>query len=262
MGEGNFGLDFGGGSKFGVEEDKIIEAYRKAQRAGVERFGIHMMTGSGILSPGYFGDVTEKLGRISEQITEELGIEFEFVDVGGGLGVPYRPDQTPIDVEKAAENIVNNLESFDIGDPTIMMEPGRYLVAESGTLVTRVQDTLEKSDKTYLGLNSGMHHFLRPMLYDAYHEIEAVEKRSEKFEVDIVGLVCENTDKFAEDRNISKVKSGDSVAIRDVGAYGFAMASNWNTRPMPYELMIEEGKVSVIRENQKWSDVFHGTSFE
>lgn len=107
-----------------------------------------------------------------------------------------------------------------------------------------------------------MHHFLRPMLYDAYHEIEAIDPGDEKMTADVVGLVCENTDTFAENREVSKVESGDLVAIRDVGAYGFAMESNWNTRPMPPEVKVEEGESEIIREAQGRSDVFHGTGFE
>ena len=261
IGRGDFGLELGGGSKFGVNEENALEAYRKAKEAGVERFGIHMMTGSGVLEAEYFGKVTRKLGEIAENISEELDIEFEFVDIGGGLGVPYRPEEEELDVEKVAENVSEALERFDLGGPEVMMEPGRFLVAQSGTLITRVQNILEK-EKTYIGLNSGMHHFLRPMLYDAYHEIEAVDPSEEKFSGDVVGLVCENTDTFAEDREISRVERGDLIAVRDVGAYGFAMASNWNTRPLPPEVMVENGEAEVVREGQGWQDVFHGTGFE
>ena len=259
IGQGDFGLDFGGGSKFGVNEENALEAYRKAKKAGVERFGIHMMTGSGVLDPEYFGKITRKLGQIAENISEKLGIEFEFIDIGGGLGVPYRPEEDDIDVEKVAENVSEAFDEFDF-DAEVMMEPGRFLVAQSGILITEVQDVREK-EKTYVGLNSGMHHFLRPMLYDAYHEIEAVDPSNEKMDANIVGLVCENTDTFAEDREISRVQRGDHIAIRDVGAYGFAMASNWNTRPLPPEIMVDGEQVEVIREAQVWSDVFHGTDF-
>lgn len=260
IGKGDFGLELGGGSKFGVEEKRALEAYMKAKEAGVQRFGIHMMTGSGVLDPEYFGKITRKLGVIAERISEEAGIEFEFIDLGGGLGVPYRPEQTEIDVESVAENISEALDQFSF-DAEIMMEPGRFLVAQSGTLITSVQNVLEKEDKTYLGLDTGMHHFLRPMLYDTYHEIEAVDPLEETMTADIVGLVCENTDTFAEGREISRVQSGDLVAIRDVGAYGFAMASNWNTRPLPPEVKVEGGQSELIRKGQNWQDVFHGTGF-
>lgn len=258
IGQGDFGLELGGGSKFGVEESEAVEAYRKAKKAGVERFGIHMMTGSGVLDAEYFGKVTRKLGEIAERISEEVGIEFEFIDIGGGLGVPYRPEEDELDVEKVAENVAEALDEFDF-EAEVVMEPGRFLAAQSGTLIANVQDVLEKKEKTYVGLDTGMHHFLRPMLYDAYHEIEAVNPSEEKMRADIVGLVCENTDTFAEGREISRMESGDLIAIRDVGAYGFAMASNWNTRPLPPEVKVEDGESEVIREDQGWRDVFHGT---
>lgn len=261
IGKGDFGLALGGGSKFGVEEDKAVEAYRKARERGVERFGIHMMTGSGILEPEYFGKVTRKLVEIAEDISDELGIEFEFIDVGGGLGIPYRPEEDELNVEKAVSNIVDAIEESGLDDPEIMMEPGRYLVAQSGTLVGSVNGVMEKSEKTYVGLDTGMHHFLRPMLYDAYHEITVLNSKDEKMEADIVGLVCENTDTFAEDREISRVEEGDLLAIHDVGAYGFAMASNWNTRPLPSEVAVENGDTRVVRKPQDWKDVFHGTEF-
>jgi diaminopimelate decarboxylase len=257
IGKGDFGLELGGGSKFGVEEENAVEAYRKAKEAGVERFGIHMMTGSGVLEPEYFGRVTRKLAEIAERISEELDIKFEFIDIGGGLGVPYKPDEEPLDVAQVAENVSEALESFDLGNPEVMMEPGRFLVSQSGYLITTVQDVLEK-EKTYIGLDSGMHHFLRPMLYEAYHEITSAKPSEEKVNADIVGLVCENTDKFAEDREISNVEPGDQVVIHDVGAYGFAMASNWNTRPLPPELLVDS-EVEVIRSAQEDLDVFHGT---
>lgn len=260
IGKGDFGLTLGGGSKFGIEEQNAVEAYRKAKEAGVERFGIHMMTGSGVLEAEYFGKVTRKLAEIAQDITNELDIEFEFIDIGGGLGVPYTPEENNLDVDLVAENVSDALEDYELGNPAVMMEPGRFLVAESGYLISRVQDVLEK-EKTYVGLDSGMHHFLRPMLYDAYHEIEAVKPSNEKITADIVGLVCENTDKFAENREISKVEVGDLIAVHDVGAYGFAMASNWNTRPLPSEVMVEDSDTRLIRKGQNWQEVFHGTQF-
>ena len=269
MGEGDHGLVFGGGdTKFGIPEERAVEAYRKAKERGVERFGIHMMTGSNVRDPEYFGQVTEKLLEIAGRIAEELDIEFEFVDIGGGFGVPYRPDQEKLDVEEAAENVTerftDGLEKYDIGSPKLMIEPGRFLVAQSGHLLSRVTGVKEKGGTEFVGIDTGMHHNLRPMLLDAYHEILPAKdpERPADGEKDVVGPVCSSVDVMAEDRALPEMEEGDILSIEDVGAYGFTMASHWNSRPLPAEILVEDGEAEVIREREGIRDVFHGTELE
>lgn len=268
IGSGDHGLVFGGGdTKFGVPEERAVEAYRKAKERGAERFGIHMMTGSNIRDPEYFGQITGKLLEIAGEISEELDIEFEFVDIGGGLGIPSKPQEEELDVDAAAGNIVNALEEginiYDTGEPELRIEPGRFLVGEAGYLLTEVTGVKNKQDETFVGTDTGMHQLIRPMLYDAHHEIEPVTStRSEnKSEKDIVGCVCEN-DYLAQNYQLPEVEQGDILAIENVGAYGFVMSSNWNSRPLPAEVLVESNKSELIRERQEKEAIFHGTSLE
>jgi len=269
IGDGDHGLVFGGGdTKFGIPEERAVEAYRKAKKLGVEKFGIHMMTGSNVRNPEYFGQITEKLLEIAGEIAEELDIEFEFVDIGGGLGVPYRPGDEELDVERTAENITEKfqeeIKKHDVGRPQLRIEPGRYLVAQSGHLLSRVTGVKEKGGTEFIGIDTGMHHNLRPMLLDAYHEIrlaEDVEKPVDGKKT-VVGPVCSSTDVMAEDRELPQMSEGDLVSIEDVGAYGFTMASHWNSRPLPAEILVDDGEAEVVREREGLRDIFHGTELE
>lgn len=213
IGEGDHGLVFGGGDKkFGVPEERAVEAYRKAKERGAESFGIHMMTGSNIRDPEYFGEITEKLLEIAGMISRELDIEFEFVDIGGGLGIPYRPDQEELDIEgtaeKVAEAMKDGIKKYDIGEPELRIEPGRYLVAQSGHLLSRLTGVKQKGGKEFVGIDTGMYHNIRPMLLDAYHEIILAndpERPTDK-ERTVVGPVCSSTDVMAEERKLPEMK--------------------------------------------------------
>jgi len=266
IGRGDFGLVLGGGSKFGISKEEAVKGYRKAKENGVERFGVHMMTGSNVTDPEYFGEITERLLRIAGEIAEEVEIEFEFIDIGGGLGIPYRPEDEELDVEAAAENTVTafreGLEKHEVGEPELWVEPGRFLVAESGVLLTQVTGVKQK-DKAYIGTDTGMHQMIRPMLYDAYHEIKLASdlNREVTGEKDVVGCVCEN-DFLARDRKLPDIETGELLAVMNAGAYGFVMASNWNSRPLPQEILVEDSESEVIREKQDRQEVFHGTEIE
>ena len=266
IGSGDHGLVFGGGdTKFGVPEERAVEAYRKAKQRGAEKFGIHMMTGSNIRDPEYFGQITEKLLQIAGQISEELEIEFEFVDIGGGFGVPYEPDEEELNIDRTAEIVTKKfregIRENQIGNPELRIEPGRFLVAQSGHLLTRVTGTKEKAGKEFVGIDTGMHHNIRPMLLDAYHEIKLVNdtQRTGYSEKNVVGPVCSSTDIMAESRRLPKMVEGDILSIEDIGAYGFSMASHWNTRPLPPEVLVEDGETTLIREGENLDDLFHGT---
>jgi len=230
--EGNQQLMFAGGdAKFGIEEGKAVEAYRKAQEKGVEEFGIHMTTGSNVRDPKYFEKITERLLDVAGEISDELDIEFEFVDIGGGLGVPYKPGEEELDVDETAERVVNKfeegIEKYDIGRPELRIEPGRYLVAQSGHLISKVTGVKNKETE-YIGLDTGMHQLLRPSLLDSYHEIKKVNdsEENELAERTVVGLVCSSIDVIAEERKLPKLEEGDLVSIENLGAYGFVMASH------------------------------------
>lgn len=269
IGEGDHGLVFGGGdTKFGIPVERAVEAYRKAKKRGAEKFGMHMMTGSNVRDPEYFGQITEKLLGIAGEIAEELDIEFEFVDIGGGLGIPYRPEQEELDVEKTAEKVTEKfregIEEYSIGRPQLRIEPGRFLVARSGHLLSRVTGVKEKGGTEFVGIDTGMHHNIRPMLLDAYHEILLANdlERPVNGEKTVVGPVCSSTDVMAEDRELPEIEEGELISIEDIGAYGFTMASHWNSRPLPAEVLVDGGEVEVIREREGLRDIFHGTELK
>lgn len=266
IGDGDHGLVFGGGdTKFGISEDQAIKAYQRAKDQGAKKFGIHMMTGSNIREPGYFEKITRKLLEIADKIANETGIEFEFVDIGGGLGIPYEQDSEPLDIEETAERVSitfkKGVEKYEIGEPELRVEPGRYLVAESGVLLTEVTAVKNKEGTRYIGIDTGMHHMIRPMLLDAYAPIQKIGEKREEVEQTIVGPVCSSKDVMAENRMLSRLEAGDLIGIMNTGAYGFSMASNWNSRPLPPEVMVENSEYELIRDSQKPEDIFHGTSF-
>ncbi|MFB6185633.1 MAG: hypothetical protein ABEI86_02045, partial [Halobacteriaceae archaeon] len=176
IGKGEYGLAFGGGdTKFGIPETQAIDVYKRAKNRGASRFGIHMMTGSNIRDPHYFGEITEKLVTIAGSLSEELNLDFDFIDIGGGLGIPYEPQDQELDIEQTANIVTEALsrgkQKYDIGDPQLWIEPGRYLVAQAGVLLTTVTGVKEKGGTVYVGIDTGMHHNIRPMLLDGYHEI-------------------------------------------------------------------------------------------
>jgi len=256
------GLVFAGAdAKFGIEEEKAIDAYRIAKTAGITRFGMHMMTGSCVLDADYFAAAASKLLDIAGRIRKELGIEFEIIDIGGGLGITYEPGEKDLDVEEAAGKVAEvfkkKVKENNLGDPMLLMEPGRYIVCDAGILLSKVH-SIKDAKKRFIGVDAGMNNLLRPMLYDAYHPIFVANKLNEKNieKVNIAGPVCENTDQLAKDRLLPHLEEGDLLAVLDVGAYGFSMGSQYNSRPMCAEVLCNNGKSEVIRERETVEDLY------
>jgi len=252
----------GEGTKFGIHEDRAIEAYKKAKAAGIKRFGIHMMTGSCILEGDYFSRICEKLLGIAGRIKKELAIEFDYIDIGGGFGIPYEEDESELDIEKVAKDLCDNYQQycaqFDLGSPKLLVEPGRYLVGNAGVLLSTINH-IKKNNKgsPYLGLDAGMGTLMRPALYGAYHDIVPVKQdmSEAKTKYNIVGPICESTDSFAKDRSLATVQSGELLAILDAGAYGYAMGSCFNGRLLPAEVLADQGSDKLIRRAQETKDV-------
>ncbi|MBI4440082.1 diaminopimelate decarboxylase [Candidatus Woesearchaeota archaeon] len=268
MGSGKFqGLVFAGpDAKFGIIERDVKKAYETAKSLGVESFGIHMMTGSCILNPDYFEQVVGKLLDIAGPIAQQLGIKFDFIDIGGSLGVPYTPDEEELDMDMVAEKVVSKLKEklaqYDMGEPFLIHEPGRYLVCDAGILVARVC-SIKSGYKKFIGIDAGMNNLMRVALYDAYHHILYANNLgdSEREAVNIVGQICENTDQFAKGRMMPKsIKVGDVLAILDVGTYGFGMGSQYNSRPRPAEVLVCNGASELIRQRESFGDLIRGTA--
>lgn len=248
----------GSDAKFGIPYEKAKEAYKMAQDAGVKRFGIHMMTGSNNLEPYYFAEVVDKLLIIAGDIFPELGIIPEFIDIGGGQGVPYRDDEEPLNVDLMAKLIARIIKErctqFDFGEPELLLEPGRYLAADAGYLITKVTG-IKNGYKKFIGLDAGMGTLVRPSLYGAFHRLEVYGKNSDFENVNICGQICENSDIFMKNVRLPKMEIGDIATFRDTGAYGFVMSSVYNNRTRPAEVLIEDGRAKLIRKRETFEDI-------
>jgi diaminopimelate decarboxylase len=247
-------------SKFGVMEQEAVQVYEKAQDLGFKPVGIHTHIGSGILDPEPFKLAVQVLMDVAGRVHNEAGVKFEFIDFGGGLGIPYTPDESVLDIEKFAMEIVvlykNKLNEHGIENPTMCIEPGRYIVGDASYLLTEV-NTVKQSYRKFIGVNAGFNTLLRPTMYGSYHHILVVDK-PDAFptqNVDVAGNVCESGDLFARDRPLPEIMEGDVLAIMNAGAYAFSMASQYNSRPRPAEVIVSEGKADVIRERETYADL-------
>ncbi|MCX8176706.1 MAG: diaminopimelate decarboxylase [Candidatus Bathyarchaeota archaeon] len=251
-------------SKFGVDEKTALEIYRTARLAGVEKFGIHMHIGSGILNPDPYIKAAERLLQVAKNIHEVAGVNFEFVDVGGGIGVPYRPDEEEFDIEGFADKLTvlfkEEIQSCGLGEPELWLEPGRYLVAESTILLTRVNMVKQTPYRKFVGVDAGFNVLIRPTMYGSYHHVVVANRlNAEPAEkCDIVGPICESGDFLCRERLLPEVAEGDLIAVLTAGAYGYSMSSQYNSRPRPAEVLVKNGLHEVIRERETLQDLLRG----
>jgi diaminopimelate decarboxylase len=258
----------GPSSKFGMTESQALKTYKTALQEGIQDFGIQMHIGSGILEPSPLLEALKKLLLIAGRIRDEVGIEFTFIDMGGGLGVTYKPTDIPLDVDTLAKRCIeifnDRVKEFKLGEPELWMEPGRYLVADAGLLLTRVNTIKRTPRKTFAGVDAGLNILIRPAMYGSYHHILAVEKINQPRveEYDVVGPICESGDFLARDRPLPKLEEGDLLAILTTGAYGMSMSSQYNSRPKPAEVLIKEDKHVLIRERQDLYDLLDNQIFK
>jgi len=248
-------------SKFGLWEEETIQAYAIAKRARVERFGIHMHIGSGILDLEPYVAAVEKLLNIAKRVHEEVGIDFEFIDIGGGLGVPYKPEDKDLDLSEFSTKVVSmfkaKVKEYGLGKPFLCVEPGRYLVSDASILLTAVNTVKETPSKKFVGVDAGFNTLVRPTMYGSYHPIIVANKvaQANKETYDVVGPICESGDALAKDRQLPKIEEGDLLAILNSGAYGFSMSSQYNSRPRAAEVMIRQGKAIVVRQREQLNDL-------
>ncbi|MGL4670117.1 MAG: diaminopimelate decarboxylase [Methanobacteriaceae archaeon] len=252
-------------SKFGIMDNEAVEVYKLAQELGFNPVGMHSHIGSGILDPEPFKLAIESTMDIAGKVHQELGIDFEFLDFGGGVGIPYTPDENIVDLDTFAKENMElfkaKLAEYDMSEPTLYLEPGRYLVGDAAALIVSV-NTVKQSYRKFIGVDAGFNTLLRPSMYDSYHHIVVANKMNEEATetVDIAGNVCESGDLFARDRILPIVEEGDILAILNAGAYGFTMASNYNSRPKPAEILVKNGKCFVVRDAETFEDLFHNQS--
>jgi diaminopimelate decarboxylase len=251
-------------SKFGLWESDAVKAYKTAKKAGVKRFGIQMHVGSGVLDVKPFLQALEKLLSIAKKVHTQLGIEFEFVDMGGGLGVPYKPEEKELDLQVFSEKVLslfkNRIEKDGLGEPTFCVEPGRYLVADASVLLTAVNTVKNTPFKRFIGVDAGFNTLVRPTMYGSYHPILVANKLDapEETTYDVVGPICESGDALAKDRRLPAVVEGDLLAVLNAGAYGYAMSSQYNSRPRAAEVLVKNGKVTLAREREQLDDLVKG----
>ncbi len=255
-------------AKYGFTREQLFEGYRMAKEKGAKRFGLHTMVASNELDYSYFIETASILFDLVVEINRKLGIRFEFINIGGGIGIPYRPEQEAVSYEKVAhgiqelyqEKIVKN----GLAPVKLFMECGRIITGPYGYLVARVRH-IKKTYKDYVGLDACMANLMRPAMYGAYHHITVLgkEDRPAQHKYDVTGSLCENNDKFAIDRMLPEVEAGDVLVIHDSGAHGHAMGFNYNGKLRSAELLLREsGEVVQIRRAETPRDYFATLDFE
>ena len=254
-------------AKYGFTRPQLFEGYRILKEKGVKRFGLHTMVASNELDPDYFVDTADMLFSLVAEIHLEVGIRFEFVNLGGGFGIPYRPEQKAIDLEYVSDKIRERYEQIivpaGLHPLKIFMESGRMITGPYGYLVARAIHR-KNIYKNYIGLDACMANLMRPALYGAYHHITVIgkEDRPSDHTYDVTGSLCENNDKFAIDRRLPEIEIGDIIVIHDAGAHGFAMGFNYNGKLRSAELMLkEDGSVEMIRRAETLDDYFGTLDF-
>lgn len=249
-------------AKYGLTREQLFDAYRMAKEKGVKRFGIHTMVISNELNPDCFIATAQMMFDLAVEIKEKLGIRIELVNFGGGIGIPYRPEDTAVDLEYVGRGIEqayqNTIEKNGLAPLKIALELGRSITGPYGYLVSTV---LHKKEiyKNYIGLDACMANLMRPALYGSYHHITVIGKENAPLDhvYDVTGSLCENNDKFAIDRALPKMDIGDIVVIHDAGAHGHAMGFNYNGKLRSAELLLkEDGSVEMIRRGETIEDYF------
>jgi diaminopimelate decarboxylase len=252
-------------AKYGVSHDQLVDAYRAAKDRGARRFGLHTMLASNERDFTYMVQTAEMLLQEAERIADALNIEFDFINIGGGLGIPYRPGDTALDLAAMARGIraaFNNFSRRNGYMPRLFMESGRYMTGPHGALVTTAINR-KNIYRTYIGVDACMSALMRPGIYNAYHHITIPGIAMDSTQVvDVVGSLCENNDKFATQRALPPIVEGDHLVIHDTGAHGHAMGFNYNGKLRPKELLItSDGTVELIRREERLEDYFSTLSF-
>jgi diaminopimelate decarboxylase len=254
-------------AKYGVTEDQLHRAYLNALSKKIYRFGIHTMVASNELNPQYFIDTAKMLIEISLRLSFLFRISVEFMNIGGGIGIPYRPEQKEVDLELVSEGIRQEyaaLANNIIPMPRLFMECGRLITGPHGYLVSKVRHVTSKY-REYVGLDACMANLMRPALYGSYHHITVMGKEGQPRDhrYDVTGSLCENNDKFAIDRELPLVEPGDTFVIHDAGAHGYAMGFQYNGKLRCAEfLLTEEGEFRMIRRAETISDYLSTFDFE
>lgn len=255
-------MDNPGDSKYGFTTKQLFEGYRILREKGVKHFGIHAFLASNTVTNEYYPELARQLFEVAVQIKEQIGVKLEFINLSGGVGIPYTPEQTGNDIRVIGEGVRKVYEEVlvpaGMGDVAIYTEMGRFMMGPYGALVT--QAIHEKhTHKEYIGVDACAVNLMRPAMYGAYHHITVLGKEEENCDhkYDVTGSLCENNDKFAIDRMLPEIGIGDYLVIHDTGAHGFAMGYNYNGKLKSAELLLkEDGSVQLIRRAETPRDYF------
>lgn len=233
-------------SKFGIMAEDLPYAVEEARALGLEVRGLHQHIGSGNLAIQPFVESVERLAAVALQVPG-----LRFVNIGGGLGVPYRPGERAVDLDALAAAVDPAIAGLRERGIEVWIEPGRYLVADAGTLIATVTSIKDRGDVVFAGTDSGMGHLIRPALYGAYHEVTNLSNPAGESRIyDVVGNICETGDFFARARAVQHIRVGDVLGILDAGAYAMSMASEYNMRPLPAEVVVESGEARLVRDRE------------
>ncbi len=261
-------MDNPGDAKYGNTKEQMIEGYRKLKSLGVKDFGIHSFLVSNTIAEDYYPTLARTLFTLAVELKEKTGAHIKFINLSGGIGIPYRPDDEPVDIFKVGESVRRVYEEVlvpaGMDDVAIFTELGRFMMGPYGALV--VKAIHEKHIyKEYIGVDACAVNLMRPAMYGAYHHITVLGKENEPADhkYDVVGSLCENNDKFAIDRMLPKIEIGDYLYIHDTGAHGFAMGYNYNGKLKSAELLLkEDGTVKMIRRAETAADYFRTFDFD
>ena len=255
-------MDNPGDSKYGMTTEQIFEAFKILKAKGAKNFGIHAFLASNTVTNEYYPMLAKILFELAVRLHEETGAHISFINLSGGIGIPYRPDQEPNDIRAIGEGVRQVYEEVlvpaGMGDVALCTELGRFMLGPYGCLVTKAIHE-KHTHKEYVGVDACAVNLMRPAMYGAYHHITVMGKENAPCDhmYDIVGSLCENNDKFAIDRMLPEIEKGDLLVIHDTGAHGFAMGYNYNGKLRSAELLLkEDGSAEMIRRAETPKDYF------
>ncbi|MCM1123883.1 MAG: diaminopimelate decarboxylase [Eubacterium sp.] len=255
-------MDNPGDAKYGFTTEQLFEGYKMLKDKGVKHFGLHAFLASNTVTNEYYPQLAKQLFEIAVQIKEKIGVELEFINLSGGVGIPYTPDQTGNDIRVIGEGVRQVYEEVlvpaGMGNVAIYTEMGRFMTGPYGALVTKAIHE-KHTHKEYIGVDACAVNLMRPAMYGAYHHITVLGKEDAvcDHKYDVTGSLCENNDKFAIDRMLPEIEKGDYLVIHDTGAHGFAMGYNYNGKLKSAELLLrEDGSVQLIRRAETPGDYF------
>ena len=255
-------MDNPGDAKYGMTEEQIFDAFRILKEKGAKEFGIHAFLASNTVTNEYYPMLAKKLFELAVRLEKETGAKICFINLSGGVGIPYTPDQEPNDIRVIGEGVHRVFDEVlvpaGMGDVAIYSELGRFMMGPYGCLVTTAIHE-KHTYKDYIGLDACAVNLMRPAMYGAYHHITVMGKENLPLDhkYDVTGSLCENNDKFAVDRMLPEIQKGDILVIHDTGAHGFSMGYNYNGKLKSAELLLkEDGSVQLIRRAETPADYF------